>query len=53
MGKFLAEVLQTLEQNGKGTGTEGNRVDRLEEKWCQSVTRTQNLEAAVEKLQEV
>jgi hypothetical protein len=53
MGKFQAKVIQTLENIAKETGTENSGVDKLEETWCQRVTRAPNIETAVDELQDV
>jgi len=53
MGKLQVKVLQTMEQIAKETGTEEYREDKLEEIWCQRVIRTQNIETALDKLQDV
>jgi len=50
MGKFQSKVLQALEQNAKGTGTEGNGVHRLEENWCERVIRAPNIDVAEEEI---
>jgi hypothetical protein len=53
MVKFQKRVIQTMEQIARETGTVVKVEDTLDETLCQRVTRTLNIEVAVDELQDV